>query len=80
LAEAYGVLGQIEEGLHVLAEALAAVEKTGGRFYEAELYRLKGELLLGQAPQTRTKLKPAFDKPLTSPAASRPKRWSCEQP
>jgi predicted ATPase len=49
LAEAYGGIGQIEEGLHVLAEALAAVEKTGGRFYEAELYRLKGELLLTQA-------------------------------
>jgi predicted ATPase len=49
LAEAYGGIGQIEEGLHVLAEALAAVEKTGGRFYEAELSRLKGERLLTQA-------------------------------
>jgi predicted ATPase len=49
LAEAYGGIGQSEEGLHVLAEALAAVEQTGGRFYEAELYRLKGELLLMQA-------------------------------
>jgi len=33
LAEAYGGIGQIEEGLHTLAEALAAVEHTGGRFY-----------------------------------------------
>jgi class 3 adenylate cyclase/predicted ATPase len=49
LAEAYGGIGQSEEGLNVLAEALAAVEKTGGRFYEAELYRLKGELLRRQA-------------------------------
>jgi predicted ATPase len=49
LAEAYGGIGQSEEGLHVLAEALAAGEQTGGRFYEAELYRLKGELLLRQA-------------------------------
>jgi predicted ATPase len=46
LAEAYGNGGQAEEGLHVLGEALAAVEKTGERFYEAELYGLKGELLL----------------------------------
>jgi predicted ATPase len=45
-AEAYRGIGQIEEGLNVLAEALAAVEKTGERYYEAELYRLKGELLL----------------------------------
>jgi len=49
LAEAYGGIDQSEEGLHVLAEALAAVEKTGGRFYEAELYRLKGKLLQRQA-------------------------------
>ena len=48
LAEAYGKAGQTEEGLSVLAEALAVVDKTGERFYEAELYRLKGELTLQQ--------------------------------
>ena len=48
LAEAYGKMGQIEEGLTVLAEALALVQKTEERYYEAELYRLKGELLLAQ--------------------------------
>ena len=60
LAEAYGVLGQIEEGLHVLAEALAAVEHTGGRFYEAELNRLKGELLLRQAPPDEDQAETCF--------------------
>ena len=33
----------------MLAEALAIVNKTGERFYEAELYRLKGELTLAQS-------------------------------
>jgi predicted ATPase len=46
LAEAYGKTGQREEELSVLAEALAFVDKTGERFYEAELYRLKGTLTL----------------------------------
>ncbi len=46
LAEADGKAAQVEEGLAVLAEALAVVVKTGERFYEAELYRLKGELTL----------------------------------
>jgi predicted ATPase len=46
LAEAYGKLGQIEEGLTTLSEALAFVEKTGECFYEAEIHRLQGELLL----------------------------------
>jgi len=52
LAEAYGQGGQAEAGLAVLAEALAAVEKTGERWWEAELYRLKGELLLQSGGQS----------------------------
>ena len=46
LAEAYGKVGEAEQGLAALVEALAQVEKTGERCYEAELYRLKGELTL----------------------------------
>jgi predicted ATPase len=49
LAEAYGKVGQTEEGLNALAEALAAAGKTGERWYEAELYRLKGQLTLQQS-------------------------------
>jgi predicted ATPase len=49
LAQGYWHSGQPEAGLTVLAEALAAVDQSGVRFYEAELYRLKGELLLAQA-------------------------------
>jgi predicted ATPase len=46
LAEANGKGGLPEEGLTALAEALAIVNKTGERYWEAELYRLKGELTL----------------------------------
>jgi predicted ATPase len=46
LAEAYGRVGQVEEGLTVLAEALAMVDKNRERCGEAELYRLKGQLVL----------------------------------
>jgi predicted ATPase len=46
LAEAYGKTGQAKEGLDVLAEALAGVAKTGEGWWEAELHRLTGELLL----------------------------------
>ncbi len=54
LAEAYGRAGQAEEGLATLAEALTVVDNTGERFYEAELYRLKGELTL-QSPVANSK-------------------------
>ena len=46
LVEAQRQEGQIEAGLTALAEALALVHTTGERWYEAELYRLQGELLL----------------------------------
>jgi TOMM system kinase/cyclase fusion protein len=46
LAEAYGKSGQAAEGLTVLEEAQALVEKTGQSVYEADLHRLRGELLL----------------------------------
>lgn len=46
-------MGKVEEGLITLAEALALVDKTGERFYEAELYRLKGELLLIQESKSQ---------------------------
>jgi class 3 adenylate cyclase/predicted ATPase len=48
MAEAYKQGGQVEAGLHVLAEALAHLDNTGECFYEAELYRLKGECLMAQ--------------------------------
>jgi predicted ATPase len=50
LAEAYGQAGQPEAGLQVLAEALALVAATEERWWEAELHRLQGVLLL-QRPQ-----------------------------
>src|SRR5262249_23142220 len=41
-----GEVGQIDEGLTALTEALATAHHTGERWWEAELYRLQGELLL----------------------------------
>jgi predicted ATPase len=49
LAEAYGAAAQPEQGLAVLGEALKAVDDHGERYYEAEIYRLTGELLLACA-------------------------------
>jgi predicted ATPase len=46
LAEAYGQAGQPEAGLTALAEAVTLVEATEERWWEAEVYRLKGALLL----------------------------------
>ena len=45
LAEAHLKMGQTDEGFSVIEEALAAANDSDERWYEAELYRLKGELL-----------------------------------
>jgi predicted ATPase len=65
LAEAYGKSGQAEEGLRLLAEALAHVDHTGERFWEAEVYRLKGELLLQQAVPDAPQAEACFQQALT---------------
>jgi len=46
LAEVYAKAGDSAQGLALLDEALAAVDKNGGRWCEAELHRIWGELLV----------------------------------
>ena len=51
LALALNKGGLPEEGIEVLQDAADLVETTGERYYEAEIYRLKGELLLSASPR-----------------------------
>ncbi len=62
LAESCGKVGQLKEGLKLLDEALTAAHKNAGCFYEAELYRLKGQLTL----QSKTSLGQVSGKSQTS--------------
>jgi class 3 adenylate cyclase/predicted ATPase len=49
LGEACATFGAVDEGLAALTEAQDLVATTGARFCHAELFRLKGELLLKRA-------------------------------
>jgi predicted ATPase len=60
LAEAYGKGGQAEEGLSALAEALPLLDILGPRFYEVELHRLKGELLLALSAENQAEAEASF--------------------
>jgi predicted ATPase len=51
LAEMQGQVGQVEEGLAILTEALDIAAMTSERWFEAETYRLKGELTLQSSVQ-----------------------------
>src|SRR5262249_23252286 len=60
LAEAYGIMGQPEAGLTALVEALTLTDTTGERWYEPELHRLKGTLLLQQSVVHATEAETCF--------------------
>src|SRR4030095_748119 len=64
LAEVYGKLERLEAGLIVLTEALDTVNKNDERRSEAELYRLKGQLILQQFNVPGSKFKVANPQPL----------------
>jgi predicted ATPase len=63
-AEVHRTGGQPAEGLTALAEALALVDKNGQRYYEAELYRLKADLLLRQARPDAAQAEVSFQQAL----------------
>ena len=48
LAEAYNYIGQKEQSMAVVEEAIDIAKQHGERLYEAELYRMKGEFVLSQ--------------------------------
>src|SRR3989442_1706130 len=48
MADALLLADRVDEGLRALDEAIETINNTGERFYEAELYRIRGELLMKQ--------------------------------
>ena len=75
LAEVYSTVGQAEEGLRVLADAWAAVPHREGRFYEAELSRLEGELLLVRSAEHHAEAETCFRQALDIARRQQAKSW-----
>jgi predicted ATPase len=75
LGEVYGQSGQAEAGLRLLAEALAHVEHTGERYCEAEVYRIKGELLLQQAVPDAPQAEECFQQALAVARRQQARSW-----
>jgi predicted ATPase/DNA-binding SARP family transcriptional activator len=73
LIEAYAVAGQAQQGLSAAAEALAFVEHSGERYYEAELYRLRGELLHQQEHEAEAEA--SFDHAIEVARRQQAKSW-----
>ncbi|NOZ11546.1 MAG: AAA family ATPase [Gammaproteobacteria bacterium] len=64
-----------EEGLGCLMRAMNMVHNRGETIYESELYRLRGELLLGQDPSAFDDAQECFQKALDIAQAQKAKGW-----
>ena len=60
LAAAYGKAGQPAQGLALIEEAVDCMNRTGQRLYEAELQRIKGDLLLAVSRDTQAEAEDCF--------------------
>jgi predicted ATPase/class 3 adenylate cyclase len=62
LAAAHAKLGQPDVGLTLLDDALQTLEQTSERYYEAELHRLRGELviMMGKPSEAEVEFQTAF--------------------
>jgi class 3 adenylate cyclase/predicted ATPase len=75
LAEACGKVGQLDEGLRAVEAALAAVHHNEEHHYEAEVYRLKGELLLREGSAHQKEAEENFQQALTVARRRQAKSW-----
>ena len=62
LAEASMEAGRLDEGLRALRQALATADQQEERFYEAEIHRLQGELLLKQNDSKAAEAQSCFER------------------
>jgi predicted ATPase len=60
LADVHSTRGEPEAGLTAITEALTCVDTTGERWYEPELHRLKGALLLQQSADNQADAESCF--------------------
>jgi predicted ATPase len=75
LAEAAGHVGQVEDGLRLLAEALTMLEASGQGYLLAEAHHLQGTLLLRQAVPDAAQAEACFQQALAIARRQQAKAW-----
>jgi tetratricopeptide (TPR) repeat protein len=75
LAHTYAKIGRTEKGLRMLDEALAHIERTGEKVDQAEMLRLKGEMLLMRDHSAANKAEKYFRGALEISHAQEAKWW-----
>jgi predicted ATPase len=75
LGDAYTQSGRFEDAHEALNEGLAVAEKNDDRCHEAELHRLRGELLLAESPDQIPAAEDAFRRAIETALRQGSKGW-----
>jgi tetratricopeptide (TPR) repeat protein len=75
IAQALCLFGRYEEALVTIDEALAVLEETGERFFEAELHRTKGELVLAKGVSNAMQAEQSFRMGIEIARSQKAKSW-----
>jgi predicted ATPase len=75
LAKACGELGRFDEAWSYIGEAMTAVETTKETWYEAEVYRIAGEIALMSPERDAVKAEACFERALAVARAQQAKSW-----
>ena len=67
--------GRLDDGLSALTEALAAADEHENHYYEAEMHRLKGELLLRQDNSNAAEAQNCFQRAIEIARKQSAKSW-----
>jgi class 3 adenylate cyclase/predicted ATPase len=75
LSKAYGELGQFDQAWRYTGEAMAAVETTKERWYEAEIHRVTGEIALKLPQLGSSQAETYFERALNVARMQQAKSW-----
>ncbi len=75
LASAYAELGQLDEAWRRISEAMATVETTKARQWEAEVNRIAGEIALKSPERDTAKAQAYFERALAVARQQQAKSW-----
>jgi predicted ATPase len=75
LAIALRGMGRFDEALTTIDESFSFTERTGQHYYEAELHRLKGELLLARDPSDAGRAEHCFRSAIDIARAQHARSW-----
>jgi class 3 adenylate cyclase/predicted ATPase len=75
LGDAYTQAGRFHEAGEALEEGLVTAEKNNERFHQAELHRLKGELLLAASPEQPAPAEDCFRRAIDTSRRQQSRAW-----